>query len=167
MCPTSRLSPRISWGLDSRRWPEILCASTGVIVGFFFLTFVLENHHLAIPSEQHSLCVEHPSANKSARFKVVLWKTHKTGSTTLGNILFRFAEKHKLRFFCGSQHYLDTTTDLRYVQFGPYDIVAKHVKRFSTEFYDKIVPNGTWIVPLRYSFTPLFLLPTFFCPLFQ
>jgi len=52
-----------------------------------------------------------PGAVKEKVGNVVMYKTHKTGSTTLGSILFRFGARHGRKFMYHSDHYLPVGRD--------------------------------------------------------
>jgi len=74
------------------------------------------------------------AANESEQHRIVFVKTHKTGSSTLANIMYRFGEKRNLKFMLPTDdlrlgwpaafpgeyvHETNVTDDM-------YDIVAHH-----------------------------------------
>lgn len=63
--------------------------------------------------------------------KVAFLKTHKTGSTTLGNILFRYGMKHGLKFYTEGRHLLHCEEPVENSEDnGRADIVLHHVANF-------------------------------------
>lgn len=81
--------------------------------------------------------------------KIVMIKTHKTGSTTLGNILFRFAAHRGLRIVCPVAHYMSLSRDENLPFTGPYDISLHHGWKVPLSFYEKLVPGAVWITAVR------------------
>lgn len=77
-------------------------------------------------------------------------KTHKTGSSTFINILFRFGEKHKLKFafpISRNDFYYPSTFQRTYVQGYKsgtcYNIMCNHM-RFNASEVAKVLPRDTF-----------------------
>lgn len=98
-----------------------------------------------------------PSPNRSGKHtSVVFLKTHKTASSTVQNILFRFAERNNLKVAlpipaCDHQFCYPQFFSTRFV--SPYtlppDIVTNHL-RFSHSELHRLMPNNTiYITILR------------------
>ncbi|XP_054457973.1 galactose-3-O-sulfotransferase 3 [Anoplopoma fimbria] len=99
----------------------------------------------------------HPSPGLKPKHKnVVFLKTHKTASSTMQNILFRFAERNNLTVAlplqnCGHQfcYPLLFTSHFVHPQTLPANIVTNHM-RFNKAEMQRLMPNGTiYITILR------------------
>ncbi|XP_062849669.1 galactose-3-O-sulfotransferase 3 [Trichomycterus rosablanca] len=106
--------------------------------------------------ESYQFSCSSPSSRSAKHTSVVFLKTHKTASSTVQNILFRFAERNNLTValpvpacdhqFCYPQLF---STRFVYSQTIPPDIVTNHL-RFSRSELRRIMPNNTiYITILR------------------
>lgn len=85
---------------------------------------------------------------------VVFFKTHKTASTTMSSIFFRFGVKHQLRFLVSATHYIEFTTRVRTY---PANISMYHHRtrplgyNFTeiTSWYRTKVPNPQFVTIVR------------------
>ena len=96
---------------------------------------------------------------------VVLYKTHKTGSTTLASVLFRYAARHRLRLFARSgtvinpalvQRLANTSHDTSAYS---ADVIFQHVSglgidlafplRTALAFYRRVVPDPHIVTLMR------------------
>ncbi|KAI8809431.1 galactose-3-O-sulfotransferase-domain-containing protein [Cladochytrium replicatum] len=120
------------------------------------------------PSESPTNVSEHEPRNTTSP-RYIFIKTHKTGSTTLGSIFFRYGVRHKLKIFVPADHYANRT-DFEAEQIKASDnqnsnIYLNHFSpendpwfvnnsvRFTTEnlisMYRRGVPNGMAVTVLR------------------
>jgi len=86
--------------------------------------------------------------------QVIYYKTHKTGSTTVGNMLWRFGAQHGLKLHKPSGHYLDIRSDVaRRVVVPPCDITLYHHRPTQFEammkYYRSFIPKGKFLSILR------------------
>jgi len=97
-----------------------------------------------------------PTERPKKRGNIALFKTHKTGSTTLGSILFRFGSKHGRRFFVGAEHYIEPrkTVDRASTQIGANIQLQHHRNKnintnYYFNFYRSFMKSPTFITILR------------------
>lgn len=83
-------------------------------------------------------------------------KTHKTGSSTLLNILFRFGQKHRLKFaFPNGRNDFDYPTFFTrslvqdYRPGACFNIICNHMRFHYNEVRSLVPPNATFITVLR------------------
>ncbi|XP_029353152.1 galactosylceramide sulfotransferase-like [Echeneis naucrates] len=104
--------------------------------------------HSATSSQQHN--------NKTCvpKMDIMFLKTHKTGSSTFLNILFRFAEQHKLKFaFPNNQNdfYYPSSFQRTYVhsyRSGKcFNVICNHM-RFNSAEVAKVLPRDTFYVTI-------------------
>lgn len=114
------------------------------------LTWTMDAFHLGCPA-LHS----HPySGLKPKHSNVVFLKTHKTASSTMQNLLFRFAERNNLTVAlpiqaCGHQfcYPRSFTTHSVHQHTLPPNIVTNHM-RFSKAELKRLMPNDTIYVTI-------------------
>uniref|UniRef100_A0A3P9L7C4 Galactose-3-O-sulfotransferase 1b n=1 Tax=Oryzias latipes TaxID=8090 RepID=A0A3P9L7C4_ORYLA len=97
-----------------------------------------------------------PTSNCSPKTNIMFMKTHKTASSTILNILFRFGEKHKLKFafpdkrndfFYPSPFQASLVKDYR--PGGCYNIVCNHMRFNHQEVAKLLPPDAAYITILR------------------
>ncbi|XP_060922559.1 galactose-3-O-sulfotransferase 3 [Limanda limanda] len=114
------------------------------------LSWTMEAFHLGCPSIQ-----SHPSVGlKPKHTNVVFLKTHKTASTTMQNMLFRFAERHNLTAalpvqacshqFCYPRSF---TSHFVHPHTLPPNIITSHM-RFNRAELQRLMPNDTIYVTI-------------------
>jgi hypothetical protein len=81
--------------------------------------------------------------------KIVFFKTHKSGSTTLGNIIFRWAVRANLRIFCATDHIIDLNRDAGAISQQIHDVTLHHIEPGGIPFLNKLIPNAAWITVFR------------------
>ncbi|XP_072049104.1 galactosylceramide sulfotransferase-like isoform X2 [Amphiura filiformis] len=116
-----------------------------------------EDKTIHIPSKNHttSMQIYQPKNQCEPHKNIVLLKTHKTGSSTLQNILYRFGDVRGLSFvlpavdvYMGNPAYFHPKFVLQTP--GGYNILANHA-RFHKENMARIMPANTkYISILRY-----------------
>eukprot|EP00026_Physarum_polycephalum_P011091 Phypoly_transcript_11287.p1 GENE.Phypoly_transcript_11287~~Phypoly_transcript_11287.p1 ORF type:complete len:321 (+),score=31.24 Phypoly_transcript_11287:251-1213(+) len=86
--------------------------------------------------------------------KIIYYKTHKTASTTIGNIFFRFGAHHGLRFRKAYSHIPDIQYEINSNISGPTADIAlyhhrpvQHAKMM--QFYRSVVPGGQFVSIVR------------------
>ncbi|XP_023678738.1 galactosylceramide sulfotransferase-like [Paramormyrops kingsleyae] len=92
----------------------------------------------------------------SPKMNVMFMKTHKTASSTILNILFRFGEKHGLRFaFPNSRNdfvYPEMFNRLQVKGYQPgmcFNMVCNHMRFNESEVVSVLPPDATFITILR------------------
>jgi len=122
----------------------------------------LRARNFSVPAEALAQLVPHtakflfPRQSLEPRRKkgnIVMFKTHKTASTTLGSILFRFGARHGRRFLYGPEHYVSPFVD------GPSMVpghisLNHHVPGALTapqlfKFYEGLIQDPVFISVLR------------------
>ncbi|CBY18636.1 unnamed protein product [Oikopleura dioica] len=143
MSKTRRNSVKKSKGRwDSKYFITILCFMLVLMINIHLLmnkkgalADYLFDSPVGVPTVQHEELINHPkvyqrpvlpSCEGVPRRNLVFTKTHKTGGTTLTNILLRYAEKHHL------------VTGL---PFGSHWELAGYPGLFDTELIDPILPK--------------------------
>ncbi|XP_062944255.1 galactosylceramide sulfotransferase [Cynocephalus volans] len=150
----------------------------GLVLGALFTSFLLLLYSYAVPPlhaspvsttlEATVPCSPAPGepeavtpANGSAggcqpRRDIVFMKTHKTASSTLLNILFRFGQKHGLKFaFPSGRNDFDypsffTRSLVQDYQPGAcFNIICNHMRFHYDEVRSLVPPNATFITVLR------------------
>ncbi|XP_071842327.1 galactosylceramide sulfotransferase-like isoform X2 [Apostichopus japonicus] len=114
-----------------------------------------QNHTSPLHQSTESFAMCSPKKN------IVLLKTHKTGSSTIQNILYRFGDFHDLTFalpvgksnyFCGNNDF-----NIKCVASLPkgyqYNVLANHARWVKTEFSAAMPPDTTYITILRHPST--------------
>ncbi|KAL0970127.1 hypothetical protein UPYG_G00237520 [Umbra pygmaea] len=96
----------------------------------------------------------HPSSLKPKHTNVVFLKTHKTASTTMQNLLFRFAERNNLTVAlpvqaCGHQfcYPRSFSTHLVHPHTVPPNMITNHM-RFNRAEMQRLMPNDTIYVTI-------------------
>uniref|UniRef100_A0A3Q0SIW7 Galactose-3-O-sulfotransferase 1 n=1 Tax=Amphilophus citrinellus TaxID=61819 RepID=A0A3Q0SIW7_AMPCI len=127
-----------------------------VLVPWVLLTnIILALYCLTNPS-QKSLITQSHSKECTPRTNIMFMKTHKTGSSTILNILFRFGEKHKLRFafpdgrndfFYPSPFLCSQVKDYRPGEC--FNIVCNHMRFDHQEVSKLLPPDSVYITILR------------------
>ncbi|XP_068937535.1 galactosylceramide sulfotransferase-like [Petaurus breviceps papuanus] len=143
----------------------------GLLLGCLFTGFLLLLYSHAIAPSEASManapepthCSSPPTspANVSKgscrpKTDIVFMKTHKTASSTLLNILFRFGQKHNLKFAFPSGY-----NDFHYPAFFKrslvhnyqpgdcFNIICNHMRFSYSEVRSLVPPNTTFITVLR------------------
>lgn len=161
--------------LQKKRWESM---AKGLVLGALFTSFLLLLYSYAVPplhtglasttSEGAAPCSPAPSepepvtsANGSAqgcqpRRDIVFMKTHKTASSTLLNILFRFGQKHGLKFaFPNGRNDFDYPAFFArslvqdYRPGACFNIICNHMRFHYDEVRGLVPPNATFITVLR------------------
>lgn len=95
-----------------------------------------------------------PSAACLAKVNIVFIKTHKTGSSTLLNVLLRFGEKHNLRFaFPNGRNDFHYPSPFKVSQVNNYkpgdcfNIICNHM-RFNQHEVAKLLPPGAMYISI-------------------
>ncbi|KAG9261986.1 galactosylceramide sulfotransferase [Astyanax mexicanus] len=107
-------------------------------------------------ASHHSLRSSGPDQSCTPKVDIVFLKTHKTASSTILNILFRFGEKHRLKFaFPSSRNdffYPSPFHRSQVKDYGPgvcFNIICNHM-RFNEVEVAKVLPGDTsYITILR------------------
>eukprot|EP01104_Vermistella_antarctica_P014634 TRINITY_DN463_c1_g2_i1.p1 TRINITY_DN463_c1_g2~~TRINITY_DN463_c1_g2_i1.p1 ORF type:complete len:495 (+),score=84.84 TRINITY_DN463_c1_g2_i1:145-1629(+) len=86
--------------------------------------------------------------------RIIYYKTHKTGSSTIGNILYRFGAYRRLRFLMTPDHYLNVKNDKQMIDDGPAQISLHHHHvhghwRAAMDWYRRYVPGGVFLTIVR------------------
>nr|XP_033813113.1 galactose-3-O-sulfotransferase 3 [Geotrypetes seraphini] len=126
-----------------------------MLVGFFTLSVLIHQGTLFnwLPKTLPFYCAS-PGISQKKLTAVAFLKTHKTASSTVQNILFRFAERHNLTVAlphhnCEHQFCYPRNFSTRYVH--PYtlhpSIVANHM-RLNTSELQRLMPNDTTYVTI-------------------
>ncbi|KAG8596604.1 hypothetical protein GDO81_001984 [Engystomops pustulosus] len=156
-----------------------LCRSVwkGLVLGTLLTTFLIVLYSYAAPplsfssTEDPSSLQCHPpsppkppSSNSTAqselqclpRHNLMFLKTHKTGSSTILNILFRFGEKHRLHFaFPHGRNDFDYPSYFQRWQvegYHPgvcYNIICNHMRYSHSEVKMLIPPDAVFVTVLR------------------
>uniref|UniRef100_H3ALZ5 Galactose-3-O-sulfotransferase 3 n=1 Tax=Latimeria chalumnae TaxID=7897 RepID=H3ALZ5_LATCH len=109
---------------------------------------VHHNWHLNWYTKSMQACY-HPKSSREKHTAVVFLKTHKTASSTVQNVLFRFAEKHNVTVAlpvqsCYHQFCYPRNFTARFIH--PYStpprVITSHM-RFNFSEVKKIMPNDT------------------------
>ncbi|XP_077867531.1 galactosylceramide sulfotransferase-like [Saccoglossus kowalevskii] len=93
------------------------------------------------------------------RTNIVMLKTHKTGSSTLQNILFRYADKHNLTLVLPKRSHLlgyphkFNSTDIIHVPWHEYNILTHHTVFNFPEMKKLMPPDTAFITILRHPVT--------------
>lgn len=161
--------------LPQKRWESM---AKGLVLGALFTSFLLLLYSYAVPPlhgglasttpEDAAPCSPAPSepeaaipANGSAescqpRRDIVFMKTHKTASSTLLNILFRFGQKHGLKFaFPNGRNDFDYPAFFArslvqdYRPGACFNIICNHMRFHYDEVRGLVPPNATFITVLR------------------
>ncbi|XP_036849552.2 galactosylceramide sulfotransferase isoform X2 [Manis javanica] len=161
--------------LHRKRWESM---AKGLVLGALFTSFLLLLYSYAVPPLHAALgsttpegtasCSPAPAkpaaattANGSVggcqpRRDIVFMKTHKTASSTLLNILFRFGQKHGLKFaFPNGRndfHYPAFFTRSLVQDYRPgacFNIICNHMRFHYDEVRGLVPPNATFITVLR------------------
>ncbi|XP_051829079.1 galactosylceramide sulfotransferase-like [Antechinus flavipes] len=154
----------------SRRKPWH-CMAKGLILGCLLTGFLLLLYSYAIAPSQVAMakasapshCSSPPTlpANITKgscwpKLDIVFMKTHKTASSTLLNILFRFGQKHRLKFAFPSGY-----NDFNYPSFFKrslvhnyqpgdcFNIICNHMRFYYSEVRSLVAANATFITVLR------------------
>ncbi|KAM4532839.1 galactosylceramide sulfotransferase isoform 1-T2 [Fundulus diaphanus] len=137
---------------------------TNIILVLYCLTTTSNVNIRPIQEETCSLSMakavvsESPEATQkcSPKVNIMFMKTHKTASSTILNILFRFGEKHKLKFALP-----DRRNDFRYPQpflcsqvkdYTPgqcFNIVCNHMRFNHQEVAKLLPPDAVYVTVLR------------------
>ncbi|XP_043834218.1 galactosylceramide sulfotransferase-like [Dromiciops gliroides] len=145
------------------------CMVKGLILGCLFTGFLLLLYSYAIAplqvtmdkvparcSSPPTLPANIPKGSCWPKMDIVFMKTHKTASSTLLNILFRFGQKHKLKFAFPSGY-----NDFNYPSFFKrslvhnyrpgdcFNIICNHMRFHYSEVHSLVAPNATFITVLR------------------
>ncbi|XP_012869689.1 PREDICTED: galactosylceramide sulfotransferase isoform X1 [Dipodomys ordii] len=160
-----------------KRWESM---AKGLVLGALFTSFLLLLYSYMVPplhASQASMtpdttaisCSPAPAdppakaaaGNASAagcapQHNIVFLKTHKTGSSTLLNILFRFGEKHGLRFAFpkgrndfGYPGWFARDLVRGYKPGACFNIIANHMRFQYDEVRALVPPDATFITVLR------------------
>lgn len=133
----------------------------------------MESFQIGCPSTRFHCGPE----SKPKHTNVAFLKTHKTASTTMQNLLFRFAERHNLTVAlpvqgCGHQFCYPQSFTTRFVDphTVPPNIIASHM-RFNKAELQRLMPENTiYITILREPgsmFESLFSYYNQYCPSFR
>ncbi|XP_074058362.1 galactosylceramide sulfotransferase-like [Macrotis lagotis] len=97
-----------------------------------------------------------PKGSCWPKLDIVFMKTHKTASSTLLNILFRFGQKHKLKFAFPSGYNDFNYPSLfrcslvhNYQPEACFNIICNHMHFDYSEVHSLVPPNATFITVLR------------------
>nr|XP_014333715.1 PREDICTED: galactosylceramide sulfotransferase [Bos mutus] len=160
---------------QKKRWESM---AKGLVLGALFTSFLLLLYSYAVPPLYTGLASTTPegaapcspapsepeaptSANGSAggcqpRRDIVFMKTHKTASSTLLNILFRFGQKHGLKFaFPNGRNDFDYPAFFArslvqdYRPGACFNIICNHMRFHYDEVRGLVAPNATFITVLR------------------
>ncbi|KAF1668548.1 Galactosylceramide sulfotransferase, partial [Aptenodytes patagonicus] len=152
----------------------------GLILGTLLTSFMLLLYSYAVPPLQVSVtqipipssCSSYPAPGKAPavangtgspsgrsclpKLNIMFMKTHKTASSTILNILFRFGEKHRLKFaFPNGRNdfyypsYFERSQVQHYRPGACFNIICNHM-RFHYEEVRKLLPaDATFVTVLR------------------
>lgn len=162
--------------LPTKRWESM---AKGLVLGAVFTSFLLLLYSYAVPPlhaglasttpEDAAPCSPAPgasdadlsAANSSSegcrpRRDIVFMKTHKTASSTLLNILFRFGQKHRLRFAFPSGRndfdypaYFARSLVQDYRPGACFNIICNHMRFQYQEVRGLVPPGAAFITVLR------------------
>uniref|UniRef100_A0A8D0E5A8 Galactose-3-O-sulfotransferase 3 n=1 Tax=Salvator merianae TaxID=96440 RepID=A0A8D0E5A8_SALMN len=148
----------------------LLAFSTGTLL-------LHQSSHLSWFPKSPAFSCPPPLPSRPKHTTVAFLKTHKTASTTVQNLLFRFAERHNLtvalpHHTCDHQFCYPRNFSARFVH--PYtlppQLIASHM-RFNREELRRLMPNGTvYVTILREPvamFESLFSYYNQYCPAFK
>ncbi|KAK2121376.1 Galactosylceramide sulfotransferase [Saguinus oedipus] len=160
---------------QKKHWESM---AKGLVLGALFTSFLLLLYSYVVPPLHAGLAPTTPEAavscspplvepeavtraNSSAgecqpRRNIVFLKTHKTASSTLLNILFRFGQKHRLKFaFPNGRNDFDYPTFFArslvqdYRPGACFNIICNHMRFHYDEVRGLVPPNATFITVLR------------------
>ncbi|XP_015240593.1 PREDICTED: galactosylceramide sulfotransferase-like [Cyprinodon variegatus] len=113
---------------------------------------------LSMAKTNHAILSESskPKQKCSPKVNIMFMKTHKTASSTILNILFRFGEKHKLKFalpdrrndFCYPQPFLRFQVK-DYKPGQCFNIVCNHMRFNHQEVAKLLPPDAVYVTILR------------------
>ncbi|XP_020852387.1 galactosylceramide sulfotransferase-like isoform X2 [Phascolarctos cinereus] len=138
------------------------CLFTGLLLLFYSYTIAPSQATMAKAPEPArcssppTLPTNIPKGSCWPKLDVVFMKTHKTASSTLLNILFRFGQKHNLKFAFPSgmsdfnyPSFFKRNTVHNYQPGDCFNIICNHMRFSYAEVHSLVTPNATFITVLR------------------
>ena len=114
----------------------------------------VQDFGLPVPAGRAVVMFDFMKPVLTKKSNIVMFKTHKTASTSLGSILFRFGARHGRRFLIGDEHYTQLR-DADTFRLGGHMHINHHVLETLTPdqigaFYSRFIPNPTFISIVRH-----------------